>query len=172
MTRRPGFIAAAFALLAGPAAANPEGAPWGSADGAAACASCHFDGNAIDPSPMISLDGAPAAVSPGAVYDLILSFDKADAPVAGFLAAAFSGDETRRRVSCGRRRVGGDARRRNSLSTAPFVGGGAAIWRFRWRAPVTSTDPIRLHIAANAGNDDRSPFGDAVHFRTFEYSGK
>lgn len=39
-------------------------------------------------------------------------------------------------------------------------------WSFAWRAPDTAAD-IVFHVAASASNDDASPFGDIVHYRTF-----
>lgn len=41
-----------------------------------------------------------------------------------------------------------------------------ARWSFTWRAPA-GRRPVVFHVAANAANDDDSPFGDFVYTREF-----
>lgn len=43
------------------------------------------------------------------------------------------------------------------------VRGTAAEWRVVWTAPACASAPVAFHLAANAGNDDVSEFGDRVY---------
>lgn len=156
------FVAAL--ALAGAASANPEGAPWGSANPAAVqnCASCHFDYEAAADSELLSLDGLPAKVSGGVRYELTLSLAASDATVAGFMLAVSAGSFA---VNGGERI---EAKHAEARSTAPIAAGKGAEWRIMWIAPEGLSGEVIFHAAINGANDDASPFGDIVHFRTFK----
>jgi len=151
-------------LLAAPAHAHPDGAPWGSADPDTfnSCAACHFDHEPVGRSPAIVIAGLPDMTSPGEAYELTLRFDAGAAPKAGFLLSATSGAfeaideflETR------------DGEVRSIKTITPE--NGVATWTMRWRAGETAADVVTFHVGANAADDDRSPFGDKLHFRKFE----
>ena len=155
-------------ITAMPAAANPDGAPWGASDPQSIqnCHSCHFDGKPQMGSTAISLDGLPDRISTGATYTLDLHFAKPVGTVAGFLASASSGKFSAK----------GEGLEVNSgqiRSTEPRTGSSSKFvqWQFEWQAP-DSAGPNRLGevtimIAINAANDDQSSFGDEIHFRTF-----
>lgn len=51
----------------------------------------------------------------------------------------------------------------HTAAGAAEVRGGEARWRVRWRAPSKAAGPVVFHLAANAGNDDDSEFGDFVY---------
>lgn len=147
-----------------PAAAHPEGAPWGSADPdtTTSCAACHFDHEPIGRSPSLLLTGLPEYVTMGEAYEVTLRFDVAGAPHAGFLLSS----------SIGAFEAIDDFIETNGAeirSTKPMAPrNGVASWSFIWRAGVETSEIVTFRAAANAGNDDQSPFGDKVHFRKIE----
>ena len=151
-----------WAVLAGAAAANPHGAPWGAAKPGAGqdCASCHFDYDPAVDSELISLEGLPARVSPGATYDLVLRLAPSDAAIAGFMVSASEG------VFSGAR-DGIEANGREVRSTAPVPAEEGASWRLKWTAPDDLAEEVFFYAAVNGANDDASPFGDIIHFRSF-----
>ena len=159
-----GVLFTAICGIAAPAHANPEGAPWGSADPDTlqSCAACHFDREPIGRSPSLMLVGLPETAAPGEVFELTLRFDVAGAPEAGFLLSATSGafeaiDDFLE---------ANESEIRSSKTVAPE--NGTILWRFLWRAGAGDDETVTFRAAANAADDDQSPFGDKIHFRKFE----
>ena len=46
---------------------------------------------------------------------------------------------------------------------------GAVSWAVQWRTPTTIDTTVNIYVAASAANDDQSPLGDSIHFRSYEY---
>lgn len=159
--------AAALPLAAIPFAARayPDGAPWKTLDRPGeACASCHFGSASVAGSEALSLAGAPVAAEPGETYELTLRFAPGTPGIAGYLAAFHRADGEAGAVAAeGEQEAKGAAVR--STVPLPVSAETQAEWRFAWTAPATP-GPVALHIAANAANDDASPFGDMVHVKT------
>lgn len=168
--RSKAAIAAAFAMVtwpAGPALTFPEGPPWDAA-GDTGCTACHFDAPSIDASSALAIIGLPSDIEPGARYRLTVRLADEQAARVGFLLTArrldgpagafFASDE---RVEAN----GAQARSTEAGSTP--VEPGIAEWRVTWQAPKETAAPIELELWANAGNDDKSPFGDTTHVRRF-----
>lgn len=151
-------------LLAAPAIAYPNGAPWGSADPDSAqnCMSCHFDAEAVKDSSRIVVSGLGRKVEPGRVYELALSLENADAGSAGFLISASDGEFSAEQNDTIEAR-GSQAR---SISVQKLDG--RASWGLQWKAPdeLARDADLSFQIAVNAANDDGSPFGDVIHFKT------
>lgn len=165
MKRLAGLIALfVFAAAPLPLMAYPDGAPWGSADPDApeTCSSCHFDGAPTSDSDAITMDGFPESVMAGDVYELVIAFAKPEGRIAGFLAV----------VSAGVFEVGeGQEALANEVRSVVPVGSKVdAVWTVKWRAPRELPAAVTIDIAANAGNDDHSPFGDEVHYRQYVLS--
>ena len=148
--------------------AYPEGAPWGTANPEAAenCTSCHFDSDAVTESPSLTLEGLPERVSTGQTYPLTLTLDAPESVVVGFQVIAVAEDEDAGRFESShsdQEAVGTAVRSTSVRRTQP------AAWSFRWRAPQSpELTAVWLLVAATAGNDDGSPLGDVVHFRSFK----
>ena len=143
-------------LLAGTALAKPPYATWdsvlpGSVD---ACQSCHFDHDAVRDSALIRVDGLPPVVAPGAVHEVVLTLNAEGARTGAFLARFDSGRVIGAAAGL---EVRGAAVRAIEPLAMP------ARWSFRWQAPV-APGAIALMVAANAANDDASPFGDMTHY--------
>lgn len=159
---------AGAACIAAAAHAFPDGAPWGAANPAAEqhCATCHFDAEPVRDSRMLNIKGLPAQPVAGTDYELEITFDDPEIVVAGFQVIADAADReagvfasTDDHVEC----IGSAVR-----STAPRKGNPAVSWKVSWRAPGGLSAPIAFLVAASAANDDGSPFGDRIHYRSYE----
>jgi len=113
----------------------------------------------VEASRATTVEGLPATVLPGATYELSIRFDH-DAAIAGFLAAIEANGQGAGKMTAPGEEL--EAQNHEIRSSAPVLGD--AVWTFRWTAPEPLSLPIILNIAANASNDDQSPFGDRIHF--------
>jgi hypothetical protein len=52
--------------------------------------------------------------------------------------------------------------------TTPVQNNGTVSWALQWHAPIKFSPPIVFYVAATAANDDGSPLGDSIHFRSYE----
>lgn len=153
-------------LAATPAFALPNGAPWGSANPKVQpnCSSCHFDGEAVTESGAIVLSGLPDHAVGGEVYELTLKFKMPVEGATGFLISANDGAFSAQRPDL-------EFRGSEIRSISPSAGSDAQ-WTFTWAAPASWEKPVVFEIGVNAANDDASPFGDEIHFRTYSVDAK
>lgn len=153
-------------FLANAASAFPEGAPWGAADpdSVDSCSICHFDDDAVRDSAALSIVGLPEQPLPGESYELTIRFDEPDALIAGFQMLAKGAEPAGAfaALSTDIEYVGSAIR-----STDPSANNGTVTWRLTWTAPVVPGVEVTLFLAVMGANDDGSPFGDRVHFRSF-----
>ena len=159
---------AAFAWPAGPASPFPEAPPWEAA-GDEGCTQCHFDGPPIRSSDALAIVGLPSRVTPSGRSPLTVRLADERALRVGFLLTAKHGDEPAGTFSAEDARVDvAGAQARSTEAGSTLVAPGLAEWRVIWHAPDAIVAPIELELWTNAGNDDRSPFGDTVHVKRFE----
>lgn len=146
--------------------AYPEGAPWGSANPAAAetCGSCHYDYEPVADSSSLVLDGIPDTVVAGEAYELTLHFDSPDARISGFQIVADAGERSAGRFETDRNDI--ESTGSASRSIRPQPAADDFVWPLRWRAPREPGE-VTLYAAASSANDDQSPFGDTIHYRQF-----
>lgn len=158
------LIGCAAALCATPAFAFPDGAPWRSADPNAAlnCTSCHFDGEAIKNSDQIYLSGVPASPKPNNDYLLGVLVTDARAEIAGYLLESSAGSF----VPIVREQDP-EPNAVRSLKPEQLVAY-ETEWRVVWTAPDEIPDRLVFLLAVNFADNDGSPFGDIIHFRTIE----
>jgi hypothetical protein len=160
-----------LALVASPALAAPEGAPWNQDGGPGRldCTQCHFDGKAIRQSEAVHLDGLPAAVVAHETYELSLNIEYSDLITAGFLITAESGGRPAGAFQpIDTRTSANGAALRSTREGLRHGAPGSAKWTFRWTASASVDGPITFYVAANASNDDASAFGDQIFLSTFE----
>ena len=170
---RAGFFLLTLILAAfffSDARAFPDGAPWGAANPAAEqdCAACHFGVEPVLMSYALVIHGLPKNLEAGATYDLAITFENPGIVVAGFqLIAQAAGQDvgTFTASADGVEFIGSSIR-----SIAPLRTSGRAVWKIQWHAPEKIGDPIDFYLAASAANDDGSPFGDTIHFRSYQIS--
>lgn len=161
-------IVAGAVFIATAAVAFPDGAPWGAANPAADehCASCHFGAEPVRESEALVVRGLPPRPVPGEVYELEIRFDDPGVVIAGFQLLAHAPDRDAGTFTSAdpESESAGAAIR----STAPASADGGVAWAIEWRAPIKITFPIVFHVAASAANDDGSPLGDTIHYRSYE----
>ena len=164
-----GHRLAAMVLAIAPAlaVAYPEGAPWGAADPDAPenCATCHFDYDARLDSTQVGIGGLPDTPSPGQTYEFVIRFSDPDAAVAGFQLLARSGDGDAGRFASDESAI--EIGESGIRSTDPSINDNGVVWRLSWTAPELPGATIRFFLAVTGSNDDGSPFGDQIHFRSF-----
>lgn len=167
-------IAAAAAVAAVPAViAFPDGAPWEAAGGEG-CVECHFDAPPAESSAALSIRGLPSEASPGARYPLTVRLEDDALVNAGFLLSAWQAAGGIGSAEAGsfeavdEKVATAGARARSSEKGSRPASAGVAEWDVIWHAPAALESPILFELWANAGNDDKSPFGDATHRRVFE----
>jgi hypothetical protein len=156
-----------IALANQAAQAYPDGAPWGTASPASheSCSNCHYDYEPVNDSRALRIDGLPRIAAPGAEYELVVRLNAEDASVSGFQLLALAEG-----MSAGSFRSDDDnveSIGSSTRSTRPEIAADGAAWSLTWRAPQSDNLPIVMYLAANASNDDQSPLGDTIHYRTF-----
>jgi hypothetical protein len=164
------FAGTAFALDA--ARAFPDGAPWGAANPAAEqnCATCHFGDDPVRESEALIIVGLPGQPEPGAIYELEINFEDPATVTSGFQLIAMAAEQqagTFISSAAGVEFIGASIR-----STEPIKSDGRVSWAVEWHAPAVIAPPIIFYVAASAANDDGSPFGDTIHFRTYKIATK
>ncbi|MAT50896.1 MAG: hypothetical protein CMK32_06910 [Porticoccaceae bacterium] len=157
--------------LASPTLAYPEGAPAGTtgASGEPHCGQCHFGAPPVQGG--ITLTGLVTSPQPDRSYQLHLSLGDSQARIAGFQLSIrgpdgagigtlvpLDADLVVDRAGTVDYLGHAPARRLNSQH--------GTAWRFRWHTPQSLPASIAIHVAAVAGNDDRSPLGDRVYLLT------
>jgi hypothetical protein len=159
------LIVAAFILH--DARAFPDGAPWGAANPAAEqdCAACHFGVEPVHASNALVIHGLPQKLQAGVTYDLAITFEDSSIVIAGFQLIAQAAEQdvgTFTSSADDVEFIGSSIR-----SVVPLRVSSSAAWEIQWRAPERIGGPIDFYLAASAANDDGSPFGDTIHFRSY-----
>ena len=149
------------------AGAHPEGAPWGAAnpDASESCSACHYDYEPEQDSAALSIEGLPDTVVAGAEYDLVVRLSGVEARISGFQLFASATDEGAGTFRSDDEEI--EAIGAASRSTKPAVYLDGVAWALTWQAPEQGADVIMMYVAASASNDDNSPFGDAIHYRSY-----
>lgn len=168
MAVRPALFTTAAILFASAASAAPEGADWDHHGGRGApdCTACHFDSDTQIDSDRLELEGLPGRLHPSEIYELTLKLSDPTLVTAGFLIrASREENDTGRFVPADDRTEANGARLRTTLEGSRQVRPGLAEWKFSWRAPDKLEGQITFNIAANAANNDMSPFGDVIYLK-------
>ncbi|HEX7050794.1 MAG TPA: choice-of-anchor V domain-containing protein [Longimicrobiales bacterium] len=138
------------------------------------CQECHFEGEPNEPGGTLTLAGVPEAYRPGERYRITITLARSGMRRGGFeLAARHASGPLEGRQAGELRPV--DARAAVTPYGTPAVTyvhhtaagtaletPGTARWTIEWTAPTTG-GPVIFHVAANAADDDESPFGDFIY---------
>lgn len=155
-----------------------DGPPPGRTGGfhEASCHECHVSGPLNDSTGSLTIDSLPSSYEPNRDYRLTVVLTRPGMLRAGFQLAV--------RIQDGVGRQAGDLAPTDDRTTlhplavrpiqylqhtrkgAALTAQDTARWSFTWRAPA-GLRPVAFHVAANAANDDDSPFGDFVYTREF-----
>lgn len=161
-------VGLAAAILTEVASAYPEGAPWGAANPGAeeSCSSCHFGSEPVMNSAALIISGLPETPAAGISYPLIIEFASPDAVVSGFQLIAAANDANGGSFQSEDENIEyvGEVVRSTSASTVADK----VSWSVFWIAPEVVSLPVIFYLAASASNDDLSPFGDTIHYRSYE----
>jgi hypothetical protein len=165
------------------AAHFPDGAPARVTGGFGedSCFACHWEGKENDGEGVLTLDGVPDRYDPGVTYDLEIRLQRPGMVLGGFqLAARMASDTTQ----AGAFSVPDEEAHRITVVTergiefAQHLEEGTvpgdssdARWTLRWTAP-DAPGPVLLHVAAVAGDGDRSQMGDHVYTLEARTSGR
>lgn len=168
---RFGIVVLCAGLLAA-AAWHPDAPPPAHTGGFGepTCLDCHFDAPLNDAEGKLLVDGFPKRIRPGAAYDLTVRLAHPGMEIWGFQMAARFAGPGRRGAQAGSFAEAGagvtvDVQDGIEYIRHEVAAGAAdsARWSFRWHAPDGPSDTVAFHLAALAGNDDESPFGDFVY---------
>lgn len=142
------------------------------------CHNCHFGYDLNHEGGMLRVDGLNETYSPGQEFGITVTVSSVNLEKGGFQMTARLEDGTQ---------AGWFAWADNdsTLMFTPGTGGEVEYiqhseagtdadakhevsWFFVWTAPDEPAGPVRVNIAANAGNDDLSPFGDRIYVQEFK----
>lgn len=160
---------------AAPAEAYPDHIPgrFTGGFGEETCHSCHFDYDLNDERGSLEVSGIGDTYQPGSNYNVTITVESERLGKGGFQMTARFEDGTQ----AGSFAWSGDRLTLTPLEDNPIeylqhsAAGTAPVeertarWSFVWQAPKNDTRPVTFNIAANAGNDDLSSFGDWIYVR-------
>jgi len=135
------------------------------------CQVCHFGGELNGGTGRLGIGGLPDTVEAGTSVRLIVRL-RAEMARAGFMLAFRHPDGrpagTLTPVDSARVAVhvpdtSDVPYAHHTLAGTELTSAGEATWRVHWTAPSGAADSVRLHVAANAANDDASEFGDDIY---------
>jgi len=133
------------------------------------CRECHFDGPPETPN-VVTLGGVPERYAPGSVYRLEVGIRDSTASIGGFQLAVRVADGPNAGTQAGTL-CAVDTRVDVTTDTASGVQyashalaapADSMRWVVEWRAPTGDMGAVLVSVAANAANDDDSPFGDRI----------
>lgn len=151
----------------------PLDGPYTGGFGEETCHSCHFDYELNREEGSLSLKGVPERWEAGKIYPLVIEIERADLQKGGFQLTIRTADGEQ----AGRLKWEGERLDTTPVGDRPVtylqhaeegteqVDEGRIRWEFEWVAPAADdgVGDVRLHVAANAGNGDDSPFGDWIY---------
>ncbi|MCC5905828.1 MAG: hypothetical protein JJU13_06470 [Balneolaceae bacterium] len=154
---------------------NPErlDGPFTGGFGEQTCHSCHFDYDLNMEGGSLSVDGLPVAYKPGREYNITVTVQSEHLENGGFqLTSRFEGGSQAGSFSWDGDRLKYTPNVSDKIKylqhtregTLP-TGDRKVSWSFNWQAPECSDEDIIINIAANAGNDDDSAFGDWIYVK-------
>jgi hypothetical protein len=143
------------------------------------CRECHADADLNAYGGTLLLGGVPPTYEPGRSYDLAVTLRRAGMLRAGFQLAARFAEGERAGTQAGSLEPADQRAKvlRDSTSGVLYlehtfagttIAGDSARWRLRWTAPGDARGAVVFHLAANAANDDDSPFGDFIYARVLQ----
>jgi len=146
---------------------NPPAAHTGGF-GEPTCQECHFDSDVNAGRGTIELD-LPAIVVPDTTYHITVRLTHPGMQRAGFMLSMRTPEGAQAGLLRGRDErttttAAGDVVYVHHSLAGTWVEGDTQQWTFEWNTGGLPNDAVVVvHVAANAGNNDASPFGDYVY---------
>jgi hypothetical protein len=172
---------AAFLIALSPAASAFKEGPYPNVTGGfgeQTCHLCHLDNPLNAPGGAVTIDGVPAAFTPGKSYPITVTISRPGLRRGGFeIAARFtSGKQKGRQAGSWQLK---DARAQlipgavdkaltfvqHNLAGSRASAPGANSWTVEWSAPSAVAGPVQFNVAGNASNNDDSPLGDYIYVK-------
>lgn len=137
------------------------------------CHSCHFDYDLNMGGGSLSIEGLPDRYEPGSSYKIEVRVESERLENGGFQMTArfddgnqagkfeWSGDDLKYTPN-----ISDDVKYlQHTLNSTVPTGEREVSWKFHWIAPESDSGEIIFNLAANAGNDDDSAFGDWIYVK-------
>ena len=154
---------------------NPDhlDGPFTGGFGELTCHNCHFDYDINMQGGRLVLDGISEPYIPKKVYQITVTVESERLRNGGFQMTARFEDGTQ----AGSFDWQGDKLMftpsisdqvmylQHSVNGTRPTSNQQISWTFSWRAPAETNSPVIFNIAANAGNDDDSAFGDWIYVK-------
>lgn len=145
--------------------------PFTGGFGEETCHSCHFDYDINDERGSLRVEGLGQTYEPGEQYELTVSVESERLEIGGFqMTARFEdGSQAGEFIWSGDKLIlTPDANDdiqylQHSVSGTEPTSDREVSWTFTWTAPDHDPAMVIFNIAANAGNDDFSAFGDWIY---------
>jgi len=168
------LVAMPVLVAAGPLAMFRDGPPAAVTGGFGedSCYACHWDGGENDAPGAVRILGLPDQFEPGARYPLEVLLSRPGMEVGGFQLAVRTAADGEQAGSV---EPGSDEKERievitendiqyiqHRLGGIPPSAPDTSRWRLVWTAPATGA-PVTFNVAAVAGDNDESQFGDHVY---------
>ena len=142
------------------------------------CHSCHFDYDLNQEGGSLAVEGINDEYQPGKSYEITVTVESVHLENGGFQMASRFEDGTQAGVFewNGERlmytpSISDDVKYlQHSREGTTKTGEREISWKFYWIAPESDSGNIIFNIAANAGNDDDSAFGDWIYVKEIELS--
>lgn len=149
--------------------------PFTGGFGEQSCHSCHFSYDLNDSRGKLLVEGISNRYKPDQVYKIEIRLEHEEMKNGGFQLTARFEDGTQagefewvndRLAFTPERRVGTDVKYLQHTAEGSELTSNQKInWIFYWKAPSEGERHVIFNIAANAGNDDLSAFGDWVYLK-------
>lgn len=154
---------------------NPErlDGPFTGGFGEQTCHSCHFDYDINMEGGRLVVQGIGESYRRGESYEVTVTIESEHLEIGGFqMTSRFKdGSQAGRFLWEGEKlmltpSISDDVQylQHSAAGTRP-TGKLEVSWSFMWEAPENRTDDVVFNIAANAGNDDDSAFGDRIYMK-------
>lgn len=132
------------------------------------CHQCHFENDLNAPGGVLSVRGLEKGYVSGETRSIEVRLSRPDMQLAGFqLTIRFANGQQAGTLSPVNERVTVDITdqveyiRHTKEGTRPLTSDSTG-WKLKW-VPPASTEPVMVHLAANAANGDASEFGDSIY---------
>ncbi len=154
---------------------NPEqlDGPFTGGFGEQTCHSCHFDYDLNQRGGSLSIRGLNDSFKPGKEYKVVVTVESERLEIGGFqMTARFKDGSQAGNFDWNGERLMltpsiSDTIQylQHSKNGTKPTGERKISWSFIWKAPESNPGPVIFNIAANAGNNDDSAFGDWIYVK-------
>ncbi len=154
---------------------NPEhlDGPFTGGFGEETCHSCHFDYDLNQEGGSLNVKGLEEPYQPGSTYEVTVLVESEHLEIGGFqMTSRFEDGSQAGKFDWESERLTFTPSIHDEVQYLQHSRDGTTptaerkvSWIFTWEAPENRSDPVIFNIAANAGNNDDSAFGDWIYVK-------